>query len=282
MKRRIMLDAGHDGEYNRSSANKAYYESDFTYKFCNILKEELEALGFEVFVTRASQEQKLDLFSRGTASKGCDLFLSIHSNATGTGKVNDEVDYPLAIVMLDDEKVEIDEISLEIGEKLAAVVEKVMQTKQRGRTCTRQSSNDRDGNGIKDDEYYGVLNGAKRVGTPGVILEHSFHTNTRSTEWLMDEDNLRMLAKEEAAVLAEYYGMVEPEPMTMWYYVPLEAGMRIETLKDYPVYNSADLAKKAGATNIVYHAGEYYIYKVYNGVVNLTKKKGVPGAWVVL
>lgn len=282
MRARIMLDAGHDGKYNRSPAVKEYYESDFNFKFCNMLKEELEALGFEVGLTRKTQEEKLDLLARGKASKGYDLFLSIHSNATGTGKTNDNVDYPVAIVMLDDEKVDIDEISLEIGKKLAAVVEEVMQTKQTGRTYTRQSVNDRDGNGIMDDEYYGVLHGAKRVRTPGIIMEHSFHTNTRSTEWLLVEANLRTMAKSEAAVLAEHFGTKEQEPMTLWYHVPLEAGMRIETLKDYPAYNSADQAKQARATSLLYRAGSYYIYKVYNGVANITKKKGVPGAWVVL
>lgn len=282
MRARIMLDAGHDGKYNRSPAVKEYYESDFNFKFCNMLKEELEVLGFEVGLTRKTQEEKLDLLARGKASKGYDLFLSIHSNATGTGKTNDNVDYPVAIVMLDDEKVDIDEISLEIGKKLAAVVEEVMQTKQTGRTYTRQSVNDRDGNGIMDDEYYGVLHGAKRVRTPGIIMEHSFHTNTRSTEWLLVEANLRTMAKAEAAVLAEHFGTKEQEPMTLWYHVPLEAGMRIETLKDYPAYNSADQAKQARATSLLYRAGSYYIYKVYNGVANITKKKGVPGAWVVL
>lgn len=282
MRARIMLDAGHDGKYNRSPAVKEYYESDFNFKFCNMLKEELEVLGFEVGLTRKTQDEKLELVARGKASKGYDLFLSIHSNATGSGKADEKVDYPVAIVMLNDEKVDIDEISLEIGKKLAAVVEEVMQTKQAGRTYNRQSVNDRDSNGIMDDEYYGVLHGAKRVRTPGIIMEHSFHTNTRATEWLLNEDNLRTMAKAEAAVLAEHFGIKEQEPLTLWYHVPLEAGMKIETLKDYPVYNSADQAKKAGATSLLYRAGSYYIYKVYNGVVNITKKKGVPGAWVVL
>lgn len=279
---KIMLDAGHDGKYNRSPAVNTYYESDFAFKFCKMLKVELEARGFEVGLTRTDQNQKLDLFLRGKASDGYDLFLSIHSNSTGTGKVNENVDYPVAIVMLDDEKTSIDEVSKEIGKKLAAAVAEIMQTKQAGTIYTRQSSNDRDKNGFMDDEYYGVLNGAKRVGTPGIILEHSFHTNTRSTEWLLDERNLRIMAKVEAAVLAEHYGNEKPEPLTLWYRIELEPGMKIETLKDYPAYNSADAAKKAGYTKLTYFAGEYYVYKVHNGAVNITKKKGVAGAWVVL
>lgn len=207
---KIMLDAGHYGKYNRSPAVKAYYESNFTFKFCNMLKEELAAYGIKADTTRKDQAEDMDLFARGKAAKGYDLFISIHSNATGSG-VNDTVDYPVAITMVNDSKVTIDEESKAIGEKLAQVVAEVMKTKQKARTYTKQSANDRDGNGIKDDEYYGVLNGAKRVKVPGIILEHSFHTNTRATTWLLDNDNLRKMAKAEAAVLAEHYGVNKKE-----------------------------------------------------------------------
>ena len=68
-----------------------------------------------------------------------------------------------------------------------------MQTKQHGRTWTRLSDNDRNGDGILNDEWYGVMFGAKSVGTPAILMEHSFHTNTRSAKWLLNEDNLKNL-----------------------------------------------------------------------------------------
>ena len=207
---KIMLDAGHSGKYNRSPANGAYYESDFAFKFTNMLKSELEASGFIVGVTREDQAKDLALQSRGKAAAGYDLFVSIHSNAVGSS-VNNSVDYPVAITMVDDARVTIDEESKAVGEILAQVVAEVMRTNQAARTYTRQSANDRDGNGIKDDEYYGVLHGAKLVGVPGIILEHSFHTNTQATNWLLNNDNLRTMAAAEAAALAEYYGMKKQE-----------------------------------------------------------------------
>ena len=203
---KIMLDAGHYGAYNKSPANAAYYESDFTFKFTNMLKEALEGYGFVVGTTRKNQANDLALQSRGKAAAGYDLFISIHSNAVGYG-VNNSVDYPVAITMVDDERVNIDEVSKDVGEILAQVVAGVMDTNQAARTYTKKSSNDRDGNGIMDDEYYGVLHGAKLVGVPGIILEHSFHTNTRATNWLLKDSNLKAMAAAEAAALAEYYGM---------------------------------------------------------------------------
>ena len=82
-----------------------------------------------------------------------------------------------------------------------------MQTKQVGRTWTKASEKDHNGDGILNDEWYGVLHGAKSVGTPAILLEHSFHTNTRATKWLLDDSNLHTLAKAEAKTLAEYFGL---------------------------------------------------------------------------
>ena len=203
---KIMLDAGHYGKYNRSPANAAYYESDFAWKFHLLLKAALEYRGFTVGTTRDAQAKDLDLSTRGRKAAGYDLFISIHSNAVGSG-VNNSVDYSVAITMVNDDKTTIDEVSKAVGERLAQAVAQVMQTKQQARTYTKQSSNDRDGNGIFDDEYYGVLHGAKSVKVPGLILEHSFHTNAAATAWLLDDNHLQQMAEAEAAALADYYGM---------------------------------------------------------------------------
>lgn len=203
---KIMLDAGHYGKYNHSPANAAYYESDFTWKFHLLLKAELEKRGIKVGTTRNTQANDLELTTRGKKAAGYNLFISIHSNAVGSG-VNNSVDYPVAITMVNDDKTTIDEESKAVGERLAQVVAQVMQTQQQARTYTKQSANDRDGNGIFDDEYYGVLHGAKSVGVAGLIMEHSFHTNAAATAWLLDDGNLQRMAEAEADTLANYYGV---------------------------------------------------------------------------
>ena len=168
-----------------------------TWKLHNYLKKELEAFGIGVVTTRTNQNTDRALYERGAASKGCNLFISVHSNAVGHG-VNENVDYPVAYVLLNGS-------STDIGLKLAKVVEAVMGTAQSGRTATRQGTN---------GEYYGVLRGANAVGTPGIILEHSFHTNTRATKWLSSDSNLQKLAKAEAECVASYYGVTRKEETT--------------------------------------------------------------------
>ena len=187
---KVCLDAGHCGKYNRSPAVKDYYESDMNWKLHLLLKAELEQYGIEVQQTRSSQNTDRGVYDRGAASKGCDLFLSLHSNAVGDS-VNESVDYPVVIVQLDGK-------GDELGKQLAAAIEQTMETKQGGRIDTKRGSN---------GEYFGVLRGAAAVGTMGMILEHSFHTQTRAAKWLLDESNLKKLAQVEAQIVAEYFGM---------------------------------------------------------------------------
>ena len=78
---KICLDAGHYGKYNRSKVVPAYYESEMNWKLHNFLAAALENYGFTVMKTREDLATDLGLVARGRKAKGCDLFLSIHSNA---------------------------------------------------------------------------------------------------------------------------------------------------------------------------------------------------------
>lgn len=191
----VCLDAGHSGDYNRSPAVAAYYESDMNWTLHLLLKAALERYGIEVRLTRETQDTEMDAYERGTASKDRDLFLSIYSNAVGS-RVDESVDYVVVFVPLNG-------TGDEIGQSLSDGISLVMGTKQKGRIATREGSN---------EDYYGVIHGAVSVGTVGLILEHSFHTNTRITHWLMDEKNLARLAEEEAVLIAEYFDVLEEEP----------------------------------------------------------------------
>lgn len=189
---KVCLDAGHYGNYNRSPVVPGYYESVRMWKLTELLAAELTARGIHVIKTRANQKSDLALTSRGRKAKGCDLFISLHSNAASS----ESVDYPVAFVPLNG-------TGTALGQKLADCVCSVMGTTQRGRTATKRGNN---------GDYYGVIRGAVSVGVPGIILEHSFHTNRKATNWLMSDANLAKLAKVEADCIAEYLG-VETKPV---------------------------------------------------------------------
>ncbi len=198
-KMKICLDAGHNGSYNQSPVVPEYYESRMNWKLHELLKAELESYGIEVITTRPTLESivgngdtKNGLSLRGKSAKGCDLFLSLHSDACGT----ESVDRPTAYCTISGEL-------NALGQKIADAVHEVMGTKQAGEIRNKK------GNG---GDYYGVLRGAASVGVPGILMEHSFHTNARSAQWLLDDSNLKKLAEAEARVIAEHFGIMETAP----------------------------------------------------------------------
>ena len=188
---KIHLDAGHYGKYNQSPVNKSYYESEMNWKLTNYLSDELTKRGITVTKSRTDINKDKGLYDRGYGAKGCNLFLSIHSNAASS----ESVDYP--VVYRGYDKTQADEFGL----KLAKLIQNLMGTKQNGRTNIRKGSN---------GEYYGVLRGARAAGlTYYYIIEHSFHTNTKATNWLLNDNNLKELAKKEAELICDYFNIKE-------------------------------------------------------------------------
>lgn len=195
---KIMLDAGHSGKANRSPVVREYWESERMWLLCEMLAEELLKYGFEVLKTRKNINESLGVFNRGAKAKGCDLFISLHSNAVG-GSGNEKVDRVEVYGAYDNLN-----NSRELASRLATAIVDLMQASE-GRVKTRKSQNG-------EREYYGVLRGARSVGCPlYYIVEHSFHTNERAARWLMEDANLRRLAVLESAVIAGYYGLAKPE-----------------------------------------------------------------------
>lgn len=194
---KICLDAGHYGKYNQSPAVKAYYESDMSWKLHKLLKTALEAYGIEVITTRADKNKDKELVDRGKAAKGCNLFISIHSDAVGS-YVDEKADRPTVYAPISGK-------GDTIGKALAECIAETMNTKQKGSVKCRACSY---------GDYYGVIRGAVSVGVVGLLIEHSFHTNTRSTNWLLEDANLKKLAEAEAAVIAKYYGISKKKEKT--------------------------------------------------------------------
>lgn len=200
---KVCIDAGHYGKYNRCPQNAKYYESEVMWKLHLLQKKYLEELGVEVVTTRSNPNTDLSLNARGTLADGCDLFISNHSNAVGN-YMNESVDHVAVYHLVKDDTTNCDEVSAEFAKAIAPVVATVMGTTKGYKVLTRKSENDRNKDGHLNDNYYGVLNGARKVGVAGVIIEHSFHTNTNTVEWLLNDSNLDKLARAEAEKIASF------------------------------------------------------------------------------
>jgi len=193
---KVCIDAGHYGKYNRSPVYPQYYESDMSWKLHLKLKKALEAYGIGVVTTRSNQATDLRLRSRGMKASGCNLFVSLHSNAvsnagqSSTDRV--EVIYPVSGK------------ASNLAKSLAEAISKTMGTSKPYKVYSRKGNS---------GDYYGVIKGATAVGVPGLILEHSFHDYKNGdacpSKWLMEDANLEKLAKAEAEVIANYYGLTK-------------------------------------------------------------------------
>lgn len=201
-KKRICLDPGHYGSKYNAGTVKGYFESAIVWRLTMYEKEFLEKMGIEVVLTRHNMNEDVSLVNRGLAGKGCDLIVSNHTNACGTPSVTRAV----VVFMTDRKDTLIDNQSKEFATKIAQVVDKSMGGIGH-QVFSKLYSGDRDGDGLVNDNYYGVIHGAFLAGVPGVIVEHGFHTNAGVCEWLMNDHNLRKLAKDCARCMAEFVGV---------------------------------------------------------------------------
>lgn len=194
---KICIDAGHSLGSNPSPADPSYCEGTRMFDLQRYLCAALRRYGFEVVCTRQRVEDNPSLYRRGQTAKGCELLLSLHSNAVGDSGCNGSVDYAAVFYP-------ISRRGQALAQALSELIATVMGTTQRPKFLVRRNS-------AGTADYYGVIRHAVEVGAIGMILEHSFHTNPRTTQWLLSDANLRRLAEAEAALIAEYYAMEEKE-----------------------------------------------------------------------
>jgi len=256
----ITIDPGHYGHTYNPGVVPGYYESETVWKLHLYLVKEFEALGINVKTTRKNIDENPALYDRGYSAKGTDLFISVHTNAVGKYTNETELVDRAEIITGLDHKETYSELANAVGEN----IRNVMGTRQNYITYTRESEEK------KGIEWYGVLRGAQGAGViRRMIIEHSYHTCTRTCNWLLNETNLAYLAKTEAAVIANYLKSVEPKPIREdykeWEGITLEdVNMRV-----YPVSGSVitPIAKGSKVKVLNEYLGSvgYIWYKIQYG-----------------
>lgn len=188
---KLCFDAGHYTNYNRSNVYSKYYEGNMVWKLHLLVKEYLEKKysNIEIIITRSSRDKDLALYNRGYKAKGCDGFYSFHSNACGTESVD------RVVIIRGLGVTSVNNYAKEIGD----TIKKCIGVSQATQVYEKRGNS---------GEYYGVLRGAKAAGVKErFIIEHGFHTNTKTAKWLYDDSNLSKLAEEEAKVIAKHYNL---------------------------------------------------------------------------
>ena len=151
----IILDPGHGQFGNPHTTRAGFYEGTQNFILSSFLKAELEALGFDVRMTRNKVEDDPGLVERGSMSGelGAVMFLSIHSNAPG-GNPSDER-YPKVRGAETFYSVSDCEGNAPIARDLTDAVVRTMGTEDRGIKTRRYPDNE-------SVDYYGVLRSCRR------------------------------------------------------------------------------------------------------------------------
>lgn len=204
--KKIMIDCGHYTGWNKYTCiGSKVSEGEVVWTIGQNLIPLLKEYGFEVGCTKNSIDAYPGapgddaIVTRGRMAKGYDLFISLHTNACGTESVNRPVViYPVSGQYKD----------------LAAKIGAALQDLGGWQNYQIFSKWNSAGNA----DYYGVIRGAASVGVPGMIIEHTFHTNKAAAAFLLDVNNCKKIAKTLADTIAAYFGATKTTPVVNNYY----------------------------------------------------------------
>lgn len=241
----LCIDPGHYAGKNAVTGEDSYgyAEGDFTLRLALELRRELkENYGISSCMTRDSGDITLDGYSnerldsghvslRGSyaGDQGCDLFLSIHTNANedhanGVGTFQQPVKINKPIVIANDVALSSETVRSacnEIGKNLVKASGRMGISSQERFVPLKDAhamewsvayndSVDQEGTVVcrhgNHGQYYGVLRGAQEVSVPGIIIEHGFHTVPEMRNAAMNGDLASVWAEADAAGIAAGYG----------------------------------------------------------------------------
>ena len=195
----IVLDPGHGQFGNKHTTRDGFYEGTQNFILASFLKNELEAIGFEVKMTREKIEDNPELSERGSMSGklGAVMFLSIHSNAPGGNPADERYSKVRGAETF--YSVSDCEGNAPIARALNDAVVRTVGTEDRGIKTRRYPDNE-------SVDYYGVLRSAAASGCKrAFLIEHGFHTNPEDSAFLQDSECLAKLAKAEAEVIDKWF-----------------------------------------------------------------------------
>lgn len=184
--KKVVLDPGHGVETaGKRSPDGKYLEHEFALDMARRLKAQLERHGVEVLLTR-SDEHDVSLADRVKITNNAkpDLFVSLHSNASGEGWTDPDG----------------------FGIYTSAAGATASRNKAANAILARAKAAGISlwGNGLFHDLSLYVL---KNTTAPAVLIEHGFHTNINEVELLKTGVYRDLLARVDAQGVLDYLGI---------------------------------------------------------------------------
>lgn len=185
MSRKVVLDPGHGVETaGKRSPDGVYLEHEFNLDMARRLKAQLERHGVCVHLTR-STESDVSLAGRVEVSNriGPDLFVSLHSNASGEGWTSPR-GYGIYTSSAGD--------AAERNKAAKAILARA-----------GEAAIPLWGGGLHHSRLYVLRNTV----APAVLIEHGFHTNIEEVEQLKSVEYRDLLAQVDAKGILDYLGL---------------------------------------------------------------------------
>ena len=185
--KKVCLDPGHGPVCVSGSPDGSYKEHEFAWDMSQRVRAHLERCGVTVVMTRDGTGYPSLTERCGISNKaGADLFVSLHSNASGDGK---NWTSPSGYL-----------IYTSAGPETAArnvAARAVLKRVREAGIAVR-------GGGLEHNLEYAVLKGTT---APAMIIEHGFHTNREDTALLKTGNYRAKLAEADARGVLDFLGL---------------------------------------------------------------------------
>ena len=193
----VALDPGHGGSDSGAVAN-GLKEKDINLSIAKYCQAALQRNGINVFMTRSSDVYVglSERVQKAVAAKAS-VFVSIHINSATPAAEGCEVWVP------NDSSYNYDthEAGYDLGKRVVAKLA-ALGLKNRG-VKTKDSANGSKYSDGSIADYYSVINGARKNGIPGIIIEHAFITNSGEAVKMKSAAFLKKLGEADAQGIIE-------------------------------------------------------------------------------
>lgn len=193
--KKVCLDPGHGVETaGKRSPDGTYREYEFALDMAWRIKPILERHGVEVTLTRADEHDVslADRVKTANAIQGLDLFVSLHSNAAGSGAG-----------WMNARGLSVYVYASDSHSTLAG--QHILDRQAKAGVTVRNGGKPDDGSNL-----YVV----RKTNAPAVLVEHLFHDNAADTALLKDGDYRQRMAQADAKGILDYLGIAWKEEKT--------------------------------------------------------------------
>lgn len=262
MSKLVYIAAGHGGPKDPGAVSDGMIEKNINLKVALFLRDYLKDYDCDIKMSRVADTPAPTISERcaEAARLKAACFIEIHHN--GGGGVGGE-----AFFWHSDKKAR---------ELAALTAQEFSKIGQRLRSVSGYPA------GAKPSGKDGVRNfGVCRInagnGIPAILGEFAFLDSAADRAKIDTDAKLKKEAEAYGRAVVEFLGLIKkeaPQPP------PIPVATRYKVLTSLVGYRTADDAKNGRNKASVVAAGDYFIFREYAGMVNVTKVSGSPGSWI--